>query len=66
MLLNAISLPSLQNKLAGENKCSELNMENEVSYLYSSSEVLNPGFMLELLGGLSNTDYQGLHPEIVV
>lgn len=58
--------PCLQNKLAGENKCSELNMENEVSYLYTSSEVLNPGFMLELLGGLSNTDCQGLHPEIVV
>lgn len=58
--------PFLQNRLAGENMRSELNMEKEVSYLYTSSEVLNPGFMLELLGGLLNIDYQSLHPEIVI
>lgn len=64
ILLSAISLPFLQNRLAGEKKCFELTMKKEVSYLCSSSEVLSCGFMLESLRGLLNTDY--LPPEILI
>lgn len=50
--------PSLQSELAGEKKRSELNRKKEVSHLYTSPEVLSPGFMVKPLGELLSTDNQ--------